>query len=107
MGEHLAPSLEGTEKNCKNFRGPNFPMTSFLIKMSILTPKISDDLFFSHRPYFVGLLYLFLDEKPVFQNTNFILHTFFSQFMLYHASKNTTSPNIEGTDAWAIPYLKL
>jgi len=26
--------------------------------------------------------------------------------MFSHASNNTTSPNIGGTDAWAVPHLK-
>ena len=28
---------------------------------------------------------------------------FFTEFVLSHASSNTTSPNIGGTDAWAVP----
>jgi len=28
---------------------------------------------------------------------------FFNQFVLLHASDNTTSRNIGGTDAWAVP----
>ena len=31
---------------------------------------------------------------------------FFTQFVLSQASDNTTSRNIGGTDAWAVPHLK-
>jgi len=43
-----------------------------------------------------------LDEKRLFQK-NFLLDTFFSQFVLSHASNNSTSQNIGGTEAWAVP----
>src|SRR6218665_457915 len=77
--------------------------------MSILTPKISDNLFFSHQPSFVCLLsvstlrYLiytnydsFLDEKPLSQNKKFLHVTFFKHSVLSRTSHNTTSPNIGG-----------
>jgi len=31
---------------------------------------------------------------------------FFTQFVLSHASDNTTSQNIGETDAWVVPHLK-
>ena len=43
---------EGAETN---FADKNFSMT-FLGKKLHFTPKISDDLFFSHRPYFFQIL---------------------------------------------------
>jgi len=42
-------------------------------------------------------------EKPLFQNKKFLVDTFFIQFLLSHASDNTTSRNIGG---WAVPHLK-
>src|SRR6218665_1726891 len=58
---------------------------------------------FSHRPYFVCLLPVsavnvilcnmydpFLAENPVFQNKTLINDTFFSQFVLCHASNSTS-----------------
>ena len=73
-------------------------------------------LAFSHRPHFVCLLPVstvwnliyntydpFLHETPLYQNKKFLHHTFFSHFILCHASNNTTSRNIGGTDAWAVP----
>jgi len=32
--------------------------------------------------------------------------TLFYSFVLSHASNNTTSQNIGGTDAWTVPHLK-
>src|SRR6218665_1450922 len=79
MGGDLAQSL-GREKICTIF---------FREKNSILTSKISDDLF-SHRPYFVCLLPVstinlilsniydpLLAEKPPFQKKSFLHDTFF------------------------------
>src|SRR6218665_1664594 len=100
---------------------------TFWGKMSIFTSKISDDLFLSHGPCIVCLLpvstvnlILFNNiievsrqEKghyymPLFLPRNLyfrIKHSFvtlsFSHFVLYHASNNTTSRNIGGTNAWA------
>ena len=69
--------------------------------------------FFSYRFYFVCLYTVlnlifniinydhFLDQKPVFHNKTFFL---FSQFVLYLTSNNSTSQNIGGTNAWAVPH---
>jgi len=43
------------------------------------------------------------DEKNLYLRTNTSFVTpFFTQFVLSHASNNITSPNIEGTDIWAV-----
>ena len=88
--------------------------------MSIFTPKISDDRFlvidhvFQIFPYpfsrfSISLLcqmsYMTLSspEKPVFQEINSLITPFLTLFVLSRASHNTTSQNIGGMDAWAIP----
>src|SRR6218665_3653929 len=69
--------------------------------------------FFSHRPVFFAFLYIFLLNKQVtpiflhqkllFHNPNFLLQTVFSQFELCLTSNNNNSQNIRGTDTWALP----
>jgi len=55
--------------------------------MSILPPK--------HAPFHY--------EKGYFRQNISSFTPFFSLFVLYHASNSTTSLNIWGTDAWAVP----
>ena len=75
--------------------------------------------FFSHRLLFVCLLPVstvlnliyniydpFDDQKPLFQNKKFLLEFFFSQFVLYLTSNNSTSRNIGGQMHGPSPYLK-
>jgi len=55
----------------------------------------------------IGLTYMYMAlffTKNLFQNrqNSFMTH-FLTQFILAHASDNTTSQNIGGTDAWAVP----
>jgi len=45
---------------------------------------------------------LFLTRK-IFISEKFLDDTFLTQLVLSHASDNTTSQNIGGTDAWAVP----
>ena len=46
-------------------------------------------------------------EKPLFHKRDPLYHTFFfTLFVFSRASDNTTSQNIGGKDAWAIPLLK-
>ena len=72
--------------------------------------------FFSHRLYFSDFACLYFCqmfymltcmalsswEKSLFHKKSFMT-PFFTQFVLSHASNNTTSQNIGGTDAWAVP----
>ena len=44
-------------------------------------------------------------EKPISENNSF-LTPLFTLFVLSRTSNNTTSQNIGGTDAWAVPHLK-
>jgi len=44
-------------------------------------------------------------EKQLFQKRVPFMTPFFTLFVLSRASDNTTSQNIEGTDAWAVPHL--
>src|SRR6218665_82910 len=99
MGGELAPNL-GDQKF---FRGP------ISGKISIFRVKISDDLFlvidlvlrifpFIFRMFtMLNVVYdHFLTRKP----------PFFTLFILSRTSDNTTSQNIGGTNAWAVPHLK-
>src|SRR6218665_118276 len=82
----------------------------------VFTPKISDDLFlFWHRPGFSDFPVLtvikcpirpFLHRKNHYFIKEFLNKTmFFTPFILSHTSDNTTSLNIGGTNAWAVPHL--
>src|SRR6218665_861646 len=52
-------------------------------------------IFFPENLYFT---------KNIPSSLNFLLETpLFSQFVLCHAPNNTTTRNIVGTDAWAVP----
>src|SRR6218665_1753563 len=97
-------------------------MTVLRIKISIFTAKISEDLFlviaqvFRIFPFFPQIFRVFTvlnviydphmsfssKEKPLFQKRLPLGH-FFTLFVLSRASDNTTSQNIGGTDAWAVP----
>ena len=100
IGGDLAPSLEGTETI---FRRPNFRMTFFRTKIFILTPSI---LVFRLSTIW-NLIYTiqdpFLNEKPLFHNKKFLHLTFLITLYFSRTSLNTTSPNICGTDACAVP----
>src|SRR6218665_424496 len=74
-------------------------------KISIFTPKISDDFFFSHRPGFSDFplftvikcpIRPFLRKKNHYFKKEFLNETIFLLFILSHASDNTTSLNIGG-----------
>src|SRR6218665_3553018 len=85
--------------------------------MSIFTAKISDNPFFSHRPGFLDFAFFtvskchirpFLHKKNHYFSKEFLdKDHFLTLFVLSRASDNTTSLNIGGTNAWAIPHLKL
>jgi len=96
MGGDLAPSLGGRKTK---FRELNFRMTSFMKNFPFLCQKFLMTTF-SHWSCFVCLLPVstlpIFAEKPLFQNKTFLHDTFFSQFLLCHASNNATSPNIGG-----------
>src|SRR6218665_1005102 len=52
---------------------------------------------------------LFFTKNLYFRIKNFFMTPFFTQLVLSHASDNTTSRNIGGTDAWSVgtvPHLK-
>src|SRR6218665_1632761 len=106
MGGDLAPNLGGTKKF---FRGP------ISGKISIFRVKISDDLFLSHRPGSSDFFFLFPHFPYVYYvkcrrglYDHFLTRKtqFFTLFMLSRTSDNTTSQNIGGTNAWAVPHLK-
>src|SRR6218665_1168938 len=83
-------------------------MTLFSGKKFLMT-------FFSHRPGFSDFTFLdcikcriqpFLHQKNNYFIKEFLDKTiFFTLFVLSRASDNTTSLNIGGTNAWAVPYL--
>src|SRR6218665_2599694 len=81
----------------------------FSEKISILAAKISDDLFLVINQVF-GIFPLFSLIFRIFTLLD-IVHDpfltrktpFFTLFILSHTSDNTTSQNIGGTNAWAVP----
>src|SRR6218665_1066157 len=89
-------------------------------KISILTPKHSDDLFLVIDQVFLILTLSFqilcifivsnfvcdpfFTTKSPLSTKNFLTtHIFFTLFKLSHPSHNTISQNIGGTNAWAVP----
>src|SRR6218665_3537486 len=52
------------------------------------------------------IFHFFSQIFPMFAMLNVILTPFFTLFILSRASDNTTSLNIGGTNAWAVPHLK-
>ena len=112
----------GTEQS---FADQDFWMTFSSEKMSIFTAKISDELFcflsltrffgfslsfprFSVSFTMLNVVYdPFLTRTTTISEKNkFLYDTFFTLFVLSRASDNTTSKNIGGTNAWAVPHLK-
>src|SRR6218665_109437 len=100
MGGDLAPNLGGTKKI---FLRPN------LKKISIFRVKISDDLFLVIDlvlrifPFFSHIFRLFTMLNVVYEHFLTRKTQFFTLFMLSRTSDNTTSQNIGGTNAWAVP----
>src|SRR6218665_3932385 len=71
--------------------------------------------FFSHRPYFSGVASLYRLKCDIKHNIRSLLKPLFRRnnsfvtpcdTLLSYPSDNTTSRNIGGTDAWAVPHLK-
>src|SRR6218665_1882878 len=87
-------------------------MTFFSEKISIFTPKISDDLFLVIDQVYQILSFIycvkcrirpFLHKKNSYFRKEFLDKTiFYTLFVLSRASDNTTSLNIGGTNAWAV-----
>ena len=48
----------------------------------------------------------FFTRKTLIAENNSLMTPFFTLFVLSRTSDNTTSQNIGGTDAWAVPHLK-
>src|SRR6218665_3801826 len=88
--------------------------------MMFFSEKISYDLFlvidqvfqifpFSFPRFSVSFTMLnvvydpFLTRATTISEKNSFMTPFFTLFVLSHASDNTTSQNIGGTDAWAVP----
>ena len=98
------PEFGGTEK----FRIPKFLND----KISIFTPKISGDIFliidhiFQIFPVFAVRKNLYFRRNSMM--TPFLLNSYFRTHSTTLLLKivNTTSQNIGGTDAWAVPHLK-
>src|SRR6218665_1888957 len=58
----------------------------------------------SLREIYIIYIWPFLDKKNLcFRTKNSLMTPVFTHFVLLHASTNTTSRNIEGTDTWAVP----
>ena len=110
-GGDLAPNSGGRKKN---FRGPRFLNDVFFGKNVRFQGKISDDLFlvidldFRIFPFFSQIFRIFTMLNVVYDPFLTRKTFFYSvQFILSHASDNTTYQNIGGTNAWAVPHLKV
>src|SRR6218665_110134 len=58
----------------------------------------------SLREIYIIYIWPFLDEKNLcFRTKNSLMTPVFTHFVLSHASTDTTSRNIGGTDTWAAP----
>src|SRR6218665_1379255 len=100
MGGDVAPNLGGAKKF---FRCP------ISGKISIFRVKISDDLFLV-IDLVLRIFYFFFHIFRMFNMLNVVYDHFltrkthfFTLFMLSRTSDNTTSQNIGGTNAWAVP----
>src|SRR6218665_1560114 len=103
MGGDLAPNLGGP----KIFCGP------ISVKISIFRVKISDDLFLVINlvlrifPFLSHIFRMFTVLNVVYDHFLTRKTQFFTLFMLSRTSDNTTSQNIGGTNAWAVPPPKI
>src|SRR6218665_1761542 len=98
MGGDLAPNLGGTKKFV---RGPiSGKISIFRVKIFIFRVKMSDDLF----PH---IFRIFTMLNVVYDHFLTRKTPFFTLFVLSHTSDNTTSQNIGGTNAWAVPPLQI
>ena len=109
------------------FRGPRFLNDNFFAKNFHSHGQNFWWPFFSHWSGFSDFPFLFPDfpylyyvkcrrlqciydpfptRKTTISVKNSFMTPFFTLFVLSRASDNTTSQNIEGTDAWAVPHLK-
>src|SRR6218665_2158259 len=104
MGGDLAPSLGDAKKFSR----------TFMEKISIFTPKNSDDQVFLILTLSFQILCVFIVSNVIYDpffTTKSPLSTkkflddtyFFTLFKLSRPSHNTTSQNIWGTNAWAVP----
>src|SRR6218665_3967239 len=101
MGEDLAPNLGGTKKvfSRPNFRknvhfaGYKFLMTLFLVI----------DLVLRIFPFFSHIFRIFTMLNVVYDHFLTRKPSFFTLFILSRTSDKTTSQNIGGTNAWAVP----
>src|SRR6218665_1574878 len=91
--------------NGKSFCRPNFRMTFFKEKIHFLVVDRILSVFTVWNLIY-NIYGPFLDENPLFHRKYSFVTPFFNQFILSHASENTTTRNIGGTDAWAAPHHK-
>jgi len=87
-------------KSLNDFFKEKFPFShwKFLMTFFSLLPVFMMSLL--SEIWYIPYMALSWREKPLFKNKFFFRDTFFTQFVLSHASNNTTSPNIGGTDTW-------
>src|SRR6218665_2147046 len=87
-------------------------MTFFSEKISIFRAKISDDIFlvidlvFRMFPFFSQIFRIFTMLNVVYHPFLTRKTPFFTLFLLSRTYDDTTSQNIGGTNAWAVPHLK-
>src|SRR6218665_1506821 len=73
-------------------------MTFFLFLVIDLVFQIFCNKMSYRDPFYTG--------KTTLSEKNSLIRQFFTLFILSHTSDNTTSLNIGGTNAWAVPHLK-
>src|SRR6218665_1565531 len=88
-----------------NFRGPRFLNDVFFGKNFPTFFSVIDQVFLIFR-IFTVLNVVYDRRKTTISEKNSLMTPFFTLFVLSRAFDNTTSQNIGGTDAWAIPHLK-
>src|SRR6218665_331485 len=106
------PGAEFRGDGRKKFRGPRFLNDVFSGKISIFTPKISDDLFlvidhvFQILRFFTVLNVLynpFFTIKTTISENNSLITPFFYSFRTFTRIQRHYFSKYWGTNAWAIP----
>src|SRR6218665_901094 len=100
MGGDLAPNLGGTKNFCC---GPISGKISIFRVKFLMTFFLVIDLVLRIFPFFSHIFHMFTMLNVVYDHFLTRKTQFFTLFMLSRTSDNTTSQNIGGTNAWAVP----
>src|SRR6218665_2853303 len=89
------------------FSRPKILMTFLVIdQVFLIFPFFFQNLRISQLTVLNVVYDPFFTRKTTISEKNSLTTLFFTLFVLSRASENTTSQNIGGTDAWAVPHLK-